>query len=50
VQQAIQNRRGQDVIVEDLPPVREALVADDDQTATFIGVSMELPPSNPMGA
>jgi hypothetical protein len=36
MQELIQDRRGQDLIIEDLAPVHEALVAGHNQTSTLI--------------
>ena len=36
MEESIENRGGEDLIVEDLAPVDEALVAGDDQTAAFV--------------
>ena len=36
VQQAVEDRRGQDLVVEDLPPVDEALVARHDQARPLV--------------
>jgi hypothetical protein len=41
MQQPIQDRRGQDLIVEDLAPVREALVAGDNQAPTLGGADQQ---------
>ena len=36
MQEAVENRRGQHLIVEDVAPIAEALVAGDDETRTFV--------------
>ena len=41
MQEPIQDRRGQDWIIEDLTPVREALVAGHNQTPTFIAADQQ---------
>ena len=36
VQESVQNRRGQDVIIEDLAPVEKTLVGGDDHAGFFV--------------
>lgn len=42
MQKPIQDRRGQDWIIEDLVPFREALVAGHNQTPPFIAADQQL--------
>jgi hypothetical protein len=41
MEQAIQDGGGQDLIVEDLPPVDEALVAGDDEAGPLVAADQE---------
>ena len=41
MQEPIQDRRGQDLIIEELAPVREALVAGHDQTPTLVAADQQ---------
>ncbi len=36
MEQAVEDRRGQDLVVEDLAPIREALVAGHDQAGPLV--------------